>query len=333
MSGHGPEVEAHQSLPAADPGGGRGGAHCGWAPGAAAVPPLRLRRGRSRGPRPGRTSRSGCARRPGARRSIPGQKRRAGVLRFEGERLAGPAEAFSAAGPGGYLGPTFRVRRGQRLRVQFDNRLDEASIVHWHGLDVAEESDGHPRFAVEGGGRYRYDFTVQNRPGTYWYHPHPDGRTGYQVYAGMAGLFLVVDDDDAARGLPALEFDLPLVIQDRSVGADGELVYEPSTMLGFLGDRMFVNGRPEASFDVRAGSYRLRLVNGSNARIYKLAWSDGSPMTVIGSDGGLLGAPSTKPVRHARAGRAGRGLGRLRRARRAATTCGSRAARSPRPPA
>ena len=51
----------------------------------------------------------------------------------------------------GYLGPTFRVRPGQRVRVAFENDLQESSIVHWHGLDVSEENDGHPRFAVEAG--------------------------------------------------------------------------------------------------------------------------------------------------------------------------------------
>jgi FtsP/CotA-like multicopper oxidase with cupredoxin domain len=217
----------------------------------------------------------------------------AGVLRFEGTRLFGPADALSGDGPG-YLGPTFRMRRGQRLRVELENRIDEPSIVHWHGLDVAPENDGHPRFAVASGERYRYEFPIENRPGTYWYHAHPEGRTGYQVYAGMAGLFLVVDDDDRARGLPAPEFDLPLLIQDRDL-TGGELRYAPNTMVGALGDRIVVNGRPEASIDVRAGSYRLRLVNGSNARIYKLAWSDASPMRIIASDGGLLAAPVEKP--------------------------------------
>jgi FtsP/CotA-like multicopper oxidase with cupredoxin domain len=208
--------------------------------------------------------------------------------------LAGPANGLSQDNVG-YLGPTFRVRQGQRVRVTFENDLQEPSIVHWHGLDVSEENDGHPRFAVDPGAHRRYDFQVDNRPGTYWYHPHPDGRTGYQVAAGMAGLFLVTDGDDAARGLPAPEFDLALVIQDRLLATDGRLVYAPNPMIGFLGDRILVNGRSGASFDVRAGSYRLRLLNGSNARTYKLAWSDGRPMQVIGTDGGLLTAPIARP--------------------------------------
>jgi blue copper oxidase len=223
----------------------------------------------------------------------PAGGRAAQIWRFDGKLLAGAAEALL---PGAsYLGPTFRVRREQRVRVRFDNGLDEPSIVHWHGLQVSQENDGHPRFAVGRGAGHSYDFTVENRPGTYWYHPHPDGRTGPQVYAGLAGLFLVVDPDDQARGLPTGEFDLPLVIQDRSLDEGGQLVYAPNPMIGFLGDRVFVNGRQTPDLPVGAGSYRLRILNGSNSRIYKLAFSDDRPVIVIGSDGGLLGAPVRKP--------------------------------------
>lgn len=224
----------------------------------------------------------------------PSSGRPTEVWRFDGRLLRGPADALVPSADG-YLGPTFRVRPGQRVRVQFDNALDESSIVHWHGLDVSAENDGHPRLAVGPGGHYTYDFQVTNRPGTYWYHPHAHERTGPQVYAGLAGLFIVSDAEDEARGLPGAAFDLPLVLQDRLLGAHGQLVYAPDMMLGMLGDRIFVNGRPSPTIEVKAGSYRLRVLNGSNARIYKLAWSDGSPVTVIGSDGGLLAAPTSRP--------------------------------------
>jgi FtsP/CotA-like multicopper oxidase with cupredoxin domain len=225
----------------------------------------------------------------------PSATRATRVWRFEGKQLVGKPEAFQASSHS-YLGPTFRVQRGQRVRIRFENALDEPSIVHWHGLQVPEASDGHPRFAIGRGATYHYDFTVENRPGLYWYHAHPDRRTGPQVYAGLAGLFLVEDpEDDRARGLPSGEADLPLVIQDRELGPEGELVYAPNPMLGFLGDRIFVNGRQASVFTVRAGSHRLRILNGSNSRVYKLAFSDDRPVIVIGSDGGLLAAPVRKP--------------------------------------
>jgi blue copper oxidase len=224
----------------------------------------------------------------------PAAKQATRVWRYEGRLIKGPAETLTAS-PDSYLGPTFRVRPGQRVRVRFENALPEASLVHWHGLDVAQENDGHPRYAVEPGGSRVYDFQVTDRPATYWYHPHPHQRTAPQVYAGLAGLFIVSDGQDGARGLPAPAFELPLVLQDRVLGADGQLIYQPNPMMGFLGDRMFVNGRETPHFEVKEGTYRLRVLNGSNARIYKLAWSDGSPMVVLGTDGGLLGAPVTRP--------------------------------------
>jgi blue copper oxidase len=224
----------------------------------------------------------------------PRSKRVTRVWRYEGRLLQGPAEALTWS-PDGYLGPTFRVRPGQRVRIRFENALDEDSVVHWHGLDVSEDNDGHPRLAVGPGGARVYDFQVGARPATYWYHPHPHERTAPQVYAGLAGLFIVSDGDEEARGLPGRAFELPLVLQDRTLGRDGQLVYEPNPMMGLQGERFFVNGRESPAFEVRAGSYRLRILNGSNARIYKLAWSDGSPLVVIGSDGGLLAAPVTRP--------------------------------------
>jgi len=199
---------------------------------------------------------------------------------------------------GSYLGPTLRLRQGQRVRIVFDNQIPDETIVHWHGLDVPEDMDGHPRFAVAEGGRYVYEFTVVNRAGTYWYHPHPHRRTGPQVYAGMAGLFLVSDDGEADLGLPSGEFDLPMVIQDRIFDGD-RLDYlvngQTDRMLGVLGDEILVNGRPNAEFPVAARSYRVRILNGSNSRIYKLAWDDGTPLTVIATDGGLLEKPVTRP--------------------------------------
>lgn len=227
----------------------------------------------------------------------PGEKTR--VLRFTGEVLRGRPDALRPLGA--YLGPTLELRRGERVRIQLDNRLDEASIVHWHGLIVPERADGHPRFAVPPGSRYTYEFTVTNPAGTYWYHPHPHGRTGFQVYHGLAGLLIVREPWEATAGLPAGSHELPLVIQDRRVDADHQFAFADAMMdrmTGVLGDTVLVNGRPEAAFTVSPRPYRLRILNGSNARIYKLAWSDGRPLTVIGTDNGLLTAtegPQTRP--------------------------------------
>ena len=114
---------------------------------------------------------------------LPGAPTR--VWRYTATVVRGPATTVQPL-PGSYLGPVLHFRRGQKVRVRFENRLPEPSIVHWHGLDVPEAADGHPRLAVDGGRDYVYDFEVVNRAGTYWYHPHPHMRTGAQAYQGLA---------------------------------------------------------------------------------------------------------------------------------------------------
>jgi FtsP/CotA-like multicopper oxidase with cupredoxin domain len=217
------------------------------------------------------------------------------VWRFDARQTSGRS-VLAPLGRDSYLGPTLDLRRGDRLRVAFRNGLPEPSIVHWHGLDVPHDSDGHPTHAVASGGEYRYDFTVINRPGTYWYHAHPDPRTGPQVYRGLAGAIVVRDEDEeSALGLPERDHELLFVLQDRLLGEGNRLDYSFHPMLGFLGDRILVNGRLPEPVSVRAGSYRLRILNGSNSRIYKLAWSDESPLVVVATDGGLLPAPREVP--------------------------------------
>ena len=179
--------------------------------------------------------------------------------------------------------------------MRFANQLAEDSIVHWHGLDVPESADGHPRLAVGHGREYVYEFEVTNRAGTYWYHPHPHMRTGAQVYQGLAGLLLVQDDEEDRLALPSGGTELLCVIQDRQFDARNQLVFHSGVMMemmnGFLGDRVLVNGQPQPTTEVDAAWHRVRLLNGSNARIYKLAWSRDVQMAVIGGDGGLLETP------------------------------------------
>ncbi|MEZ4619354.1 MAG: multicopper oxidase domain-containing protein [Caldilineaceae bacterium] len=153
--------------------------------------------------------------------------------------------------PDSYLGPIIRVQRGQTVRIHFRNELPEASIVHWHGLLVPSAMDGHPDAVVEPGQSYTYEFEVRNRAGSYWFHPHPHGRTGAQVYNGLAGLFLVSDEEEETLDLPRGDYDLPLVLQDRTFDANNQLVYMANGMggmmdgmMGFLGEQILVNGQP-----------------------------------------------------------------------------------------
>jgi FtsP/CotA-like multicopper oxidase with cupredoxin domain len=228
-------------------------------------------------------------------RVLSGEPTRA--WRFTGRVVRGAAHALGFLDGSRHI-PVIRVRRGQKLRINFTNRLPEDSIVHWHGLHIVQRMDGHPMYAIGPGKKFVYEFLVDNRAGTYWFHPHPHGRTGYQVYHGLAGLFLIGDDEEDAARLPGGEFDLPLVIQDRTLDARNQLVYlgggMRDRMMGFAGQRVLVNGAAEYRRTVMRTAHRLRLFNGSNSTLYRLRWSNGDPFTVIGTDGGLLERPLTR---------------------------------------
>ena len=199
------------------------------------------------------------------------------------------------------LNPLLRMEKGTSVRVRYWNALDETSIVHWHGFKVDTNNDGHPHYAVGAGETYDYQFSVSNRAGTYWYHPHPHHLAGKQAYLGLAGLLLVQDAEEIALE-DALDVklgktDIPLLIQDKRLTPEGALAYTPGAhdkFLGYCGDSVLVNLTPSPFLDCASRLYRFRLVNGSNARIYRLAFMQGeTPLEfhVIGADGGLLETP------------------------------------------
>jgi suppressor of ftsI/bilirubin oxidase len=203
-----------------------------------------------------------------------------------------------------FLNPTFVVEKGNDFSAELANGLDEETTIHWHGLDLDWRMDGHPSRPVSAGATYRYEFPVRNRGGSYWYHPHPHGRTARQTYLGLAGMFLVRDDEERrleeALGLNLGETDLPLILQDKSFGEDGALVYEPDEAareMGVEGDVILVNLTPTPFLRVSARPYRFRVLNASNARTFRLAFakSDGEeePLThhVLATDGSFLDRP------------------------------------------
>lgn len=222
------------------------------------------------------------------------------VWRYDATLVDGPANTLSSIN-NSYPGPLIRLSRGQRVRATLENRLPEDTTVHWHGLHVPPDVDGQPRLPIKPGEDMAVTFDVRDRAGLYWYHPHPHGpdggRVGFQSYAGLAGPLVIEDDIERGLALPGGEQELILILQDRSFAGDNALRYMDgmgammARMRGFFGDRVLVNGRPPRTRDVATRPYRLRILNGSNARIYKLAWSDGRPVTVIGTDGGLLAKP------------------------------------------
>jgi FtsP/CotA-like multicopper oxidase with cupredoxin domain len=208
--------------------------------------------------------------------------------------LAGDAPSDIYTLNGALPSPTIRIKRGQSLNINFQNRITQESILHWHGLIVPPAMDGHPKDAVQPGQNYNYRFNVDQRAGTYWYHPHPDQLTGPQVYRGLGGFFIVEDDEEQALGLPSGDRELPLIVQDKQFNSSGQLTYNigrMDRMMGFFGNTLLVNGRPAPYHKVSTNWHRLRLLNGSNARILDFSFSDGHAFHVIGGDGGLLEQP------------------------------------------
>ena len=145
-----------------------------------------------------------------------------------------------------YLGPIFRIKSGEKIRVRFEIKLDEITIVHWHDLHVPPGMNGHPKYVIEQGEEYVYGFEVKDPVGTDWFHPHPHEYTGPKVYSGLAGFFIVKDQEEKKLNLPDNEDEIPIVIQDRTFDSYKQLVYINSPrdrMAGLLGEQIVVNGK------------------------------------------------------------------------------------------
>jgi FtsP/CotA-like multicopper oxidase with cupredoxin domain len=193
---------------------------------------------------------------------------------------------------GQFPGPTWVARTGDWVTTRLVNQLSEHTITHWHGLVVDFANDGGPLLSMAPGQFYDYNFQVRQRAGLNFYHPHPHMLTGKQVCLGLAGAFIVRDAEEDALGLPSGRYEVPLIIRDASFDNQGNLAYNPTTS-GFNGKFPLVNGTLRPVLAVDRGVYRFRVLNGANARVFKLALTNGAPFTIIGNDGGLLRAPAS----------------------------------------
>lgn len=198
---------------------------------------------------------------------------------------------------GSIPGPTLEMREGDRVIVHFHNKLPEETTIHWHGLHVPITSDGSPFYPIQPGGQKDYIFTVpRGSAGTYWYHPHPHFRAGYQVAKGLFGAIIVRAADDP---LPASISEKLLIISDNRFLPDGSIdISDPHSMQGSVdlengreGDVVFVNGKVMPRLTIRSGEVQLwRVVNATAARVFRLA-IPGQTLTYVGSDGGLFEKP------------------------------------------
>lgn len=245
---------------------------------------------------------------------------------------------------GMYPGPTFEVRRNQPIFVKWENKLphehllpvdrtihgaepDKPSVrtvVHLHEGRLRQENDGYPEawftrdFANVGPKFVKKVYYYPNcqRPATLWYHDHAIGITRLNIYVGLAGFYLLRDEEEEKLNLPSGKYEIPLVIQDRSFHPNGELFYptqpghkpppapqppppvdaklpNPSVVPEFFGDTILVNGKVWPYLEVEPRKYRFRILNGSNSRFYVIRLSSGQEFIQISTDGGFL----EKPIR------------------------------------
>ncbi len=220
-------------------------------------------------------------------------KAMAGKTDFGGGR-SGVTAGFNQS----HLGPVVKMRPGT-VQASVENQLEMPVSSHWHGLVVPGEFDGGPHQAIASGDSWQPELPINQAPCTAWYHTHIHGATATGVYAGLAGGIIVSDGRDDERGLPSTygEDDLFLILQDKRFSADGQMIYSRdmmSQMHGFTGDTVLVNGQVGSVAIVPKSVVRLRLLNGSNARIFRLSFDDGQPMHLVATDGGYL--PEPKPI-------------------------------------
>ena len=194
-------------------------------------------------------------------------------------------------------GPTLDVQEGDSVVIHFQNKLNEATTVHWHGLHIPAEQDGSPFNPLAPGEKHDYVFVIKHgTAGTYWYHPHPDMRSGYQVAKGLyGGIIIRAADDPLPKSLP----EKLIILGDNRFLPDGSLDFpelrSPQGIVdennGREGNVIFVNGQIMPTITIRPGEVqRWRVVNASASRIYRLALQ-GHSLLQVGTDGGLFEKP------------------------------------------
>lgn len=229
-----------------------------------------------------------------------------------------------------YLGPVIEATAGMPVYVTWTNNLPATlpfpyvlpaappgtmmmalpkpghTVTHLHGAHCPPNSDGYPEDYLHstigmahGPTTATYQYPNGQPGATLWYHDHTMGITRLNVYAGLAGLYLLRDPNEAALNLPQGNYEIPLVLQDRMFNpAATKMAYAVTpAQPEFFGDHMVVNGAVWPFLNTEPRRYRLRIVNGSNSRFYRLRLLSLSVSGVvpkayqIGSDGGFLAAP------------------------------------------
>jgi len=186
------------------------------------------------------------------------------------------------------------------------------TVAHLHGGVTPSDSDGFPRSWFSKGltrtgetfDGTTFEYFNGQLPTTLWYHDHALGMTRLNLAAGLEGVYIIRDpqNDNVAPLLPSGEFDMPLMLTDRAFNSDGSIHFttvgdnpdvHPYWDPEYFGDTIMVNGKAWPNMNVQRRQYRFRIIDGSNARFYNLALSNGMSFTQVGADGSYLPAPVT----------------------------------------
>ena len=193
---------------------------------------------------------------------------------------------------GSFPGPTLRMREGDSVRVEFTNNLSEETNLHFHGLHVpmTQRNSETPFRRVAPGETILYEFPIpEGSAGTYWYHPHTHGSVAPQLFSGLAGAIII----EGPMGAVFQDLNEQLVVlKDFTLTPQGAIpeYTRMDWMMGREGKLLTVNGAALPTLEVTNGAVRLRLINASNARYYRLALPEAG-LNVIGTDGGYVAEP------------------------------------------
>jgi FtsP/CotA-like multicopper oxidase with cupredoxin domain len=224
------------------------------------------------------------------------------------ERLETPIYAYNGMFPG----PTIQVQQGTAVTMRVRNKLPVtnpisgesfATSTHLHGSASLPQFDGYANDVTSKDQRKDYSYPNSQDARTLWYHDHGVHRTAENVYAGLAAQYQLHDVHEREQ-LPQGEFDVPIVLSDAMFAADGRLAFDDHDDSGLWGDVVLVNGVPWPVMQVKRRVYRFRVLNASVSRSYRPALSNGQPLTIVATDGGMV--PKTQAVttyRHAPAER------------------------------
>ena len=197
---------------------------------------------------------------------------------------------------GNYLGPTIRLYKNDSTRIRFTNKIGEATTVHGHGLHVKGKVDGGPQNKILPNQTWDIILPIKQEASTNWYHPHLMGKTAEHVHAGLAGIYIIEDENSMQLPLPKTYGvdDIPLVVQDRGF-TNGRMndysVSGQDIMEGKREETLVINGTVNPFFNAPKGWLRLRILNGSNARFYEFYLEENLPFYKIATDGGFLEKP------------------------------------------